>query len=329
MKICFVGNKSVSFSKNDYKILNKNHELELIEPAKKIMDWPFFFLNLRKKIKRNDIVFCWFAGWHSAIATYFARKNNKKSIVVVGGYDAACEPEINYGAFSNLKESIAANYVFKNSDLLLPVSKFTDTEMKKRMQIKNSKIIYNGVDTKKFSFTDDISKKNIIICVGVIKKNNLKRKGLETFVKASKILPQFEFYLIGSYDKKTIEYLKSINNKNITYTGHIPDVKLLDFYKKAKVVCQLSYYEAFGLAPAEGMAMGCIPVVTKERNGMIEFVKNHGKIVNYGNEKETAKAIEEMLNINKNKRDRAIEEILNNFSLEKRKIELEKAIERI
>jgi len=90
--------------------------------------------------------------------------------------------------------------------------------------------------------------------------------------------------------------------------------------------CQLSYYEAFGLAPAEGMACECIPVVTKERTGMGEFVGDCGFYVPYGDEKATAKAIKKALNAPDELGKKARERIIKMFPLEKRERELLKVM---
>jgi glycosyltransferase involved in cell wall biosynthesis len=59
----------------------------------------------------------------------------------------------------------------------------------------------------------------------------------------------------------------------------------------------------FVMAPAEGMACGCVPVVT-DRGALPEVVGDTGFYVPYGDEKATAEAIKKALNSDKGKKSR-------------------------
>jgi len=294
MKICFVGTLSSTFIKNDYEILKKHFDVDVIEPPKKKTGWLRYVFNVAKKVKQSNLTFCWFAGWHSAFAVFFSKIFEKKTIVIAGGYDAAYVPEINYGAFTNLKEKIPAKYVLKNADLVLAVSEFTKNEIMEKIKSKNLKVVYNGVNVEKFK-PDKEKEDNLVITVGGIQWSNLKRKGIETFVKSAQFQKKARFVVIGKFIDDSIGYLKSIAPSNVEFTGFVSDDNLTKWYQKAKVICQISYYESFGLSPAEGMACCCIPVVTKERVGLPEFVGDTGFYVPYGDEKATAEAVKKAL----------------------------------
>src|SRR5437867_6368374 len=55
-------------------------------------------LSVRRAVKAHDVVFCWFASWHSFAPVLFARCHGKPSIVVIGGYDTANVPQAGYGS---------------------------------------------------------------------------------------------------------------------------------------------------------------------------------------------------------------------------------------
>lgn len=320
MKVCLIGELSHLFVKRDYELLLKHFDVVTIEPPKTKIGWIKYPLKIAKKLKENDVAFCWFAGWHTAPAIFFSKIYGKKSIVVVGGYDAANVPEIKYGAFSNIKERIPAKYVLKNADLLIAVSKFTQQEVKNKVKVKKINVVYNGVDVDKFTFSNE--KQDIVITVSAINRNNLIRKGLETFVRTAKLLPETKFVVIGKYIDDAIEYLRSIASNNVEFTGFISDDEILHWYQRAKVICQLSYYEAFGLAPAEGMSCGCIPIVTKERTGIPEFVGDAGYYVQYGDLNATAEAIKKALNDSFKLAEKSRNRIVNMFSLQMRENKL-------
>lgn len=325
-KLCFVGNLSQSFVKNDYDILSKNFNVEVVDFPRGKIGWFGYLSKVKNVVKSSDLIFCWFACFPSALAIYYAKKYNKKSVVVVGGYDVACVPEIKYGAFSNLKERLPAKYVLKNADLLLPVSKFTENEVIKQVLPKKMKVIYNGVDINKFKLNNTKRNNNVVITVCGIKWSNIERKGLGLFVEVAHLLPDIKFYVIGKFIDSSIKYLKSFAPSNVVFTGYVSDKTLINWYNNASVICQLSYYEAFGLTPAEGMACGCIPIVTTKRTGMAEFVNSLGYYVPFDNKNVIAKNIKNALNSSLIYNIKLREAIVNTFSLNKRKKELIKII---
>ncbi len=321
-KLLFIGNRKQSFVETDYKCLQKEFDVRPISLSS--ISFPIFLFKTFFLVKWSDVVFCWFASWDSFFPVLFGRLFRKKSIVVAGGYDCANEPKIGYGAFTNLKEKIPAKFVLKNADVVLPVSKFTKNEVLEKVTPKQLKLVYNGVNIKKFKPSGE-KEGNLVITVGGIKWSNLKRKGIETFVKSAKYIPEARFVVIGKFIDGSIEHLKSIAPPNVKFTGFVSDKDLLKWYQKAKVICQLSYYEAFGLTPAEGMACGCIPVVTKERSGMPEFVGNAGFYTVYGDEEKTAEAIKKALNAPEELRGKARKRIVD-FPIEARAMSIYKII---
>ncbi|GAF92264.1 unnamed protein product, partial [marine sediment metagenome] len=89
--------------------------------------------------------------------------------------------------------------------------------------------------------------------------------------------------------------------------------QLLSYYQKAKVYCQLSYYESFSVALAEAMSCGCIPVVT-DRGALPEVVDNCGFIIPYGDVNKTVNAIKKALDASIEMSVKVRLRIINNFS---------------
>ncbi|MCA1760486.1 MAG: glycosyltransferase, partial [Bacteroidales bacterium] len=63
--------------------------------------------------------------------------------------------------------------------------------------------------------------------------------------------------------------------QNVELIEQVNHEELEVYYKKAKVYCQFSRSESFGVAIVEAMNFGCIPVVTNV-GGMPEIVENYG-----------------------------------------------------
>ena len=119
-----------------------------------------------------------------------------------------------------------AIFVYKNADLVLPVSKNTKRELFGRVKPKKVHVVYNGIDTDKFIPSNN--KEKYVLTVGAVSWSNLKRKGLETFVKTAKILPKTRFILVGRHADNSINYLKRIASKNVEFTGYVPFERLLE-----------------------------------------------------------------------------------------------------
>jgi len=307
----------------DNKILKKHFDVKSINHTDDWLKFIFRIFGIAKNVLQSDLSFSWFAERHSAFAVLFSKLFRKKSIVVVGGFDVAYVPEIKYGAFANLKQKIPAEYVLRNADMVLSVSNFTKNEILKRVKTKHLKLVYNGIDIEKFKPSEE-KKEKIVVTIASVTKQSIKLKGLETFAKASIHFPDYKFVIIGYTDDSAINELKKINPKLI-FTGHITHEKVLKWLQRAKVYCQLSYIESFGLGNAEAMSCSCIPVVTG-KGALSEVVGKTGFYVSYGDEKATIKEIKKALDAPSELGKKARERIMKMFSLERREEELVKTI---
>ena len=320
--IFFVGNlnKGSTFIDNDYKELQKYFNVRYTEMKL------YSHLNILQTLKNViwcDEIYGWFASWRMVIPTIFAKIFKKKIVVVAGGYDVVAAKSINYGAYSRLPDAQISTFVFKHADIVLPVSKSIRGELLEKVTPKNVKIVYNGVDTKKF-YPQGGKDNNLILTVGEVNWSNLTRKGIEDFVRAAKYLPDKKFVVIGKVtDEKAHEYLKSIATPNVSFAGYIENTQLAKWYQKAKVYCQLSYHEGFGVAVAESMLCNCIPVVTN-KGALSEVVGKFGFYVPYNSPSLTAVAIKEALKDDRGNVPR--ERIIEKFSLSKRIKELRRIL---
>jgi len=294
MKIAFIYHFFSPFVRQDYEILSRHFEIEKIN-YRKTED----IIKMVRAIINSDLTYSWFASGHSFIALILSRILNKRSIVIVGGYDVAYVPEINYGQFTlGMAKRFYAKYVLKNADIVLAVSKFTQSEVNARTKPRMLKIIYNGINTDEFS--PGGKKENLVLTVAGSgynlgddiseTENIIKLKGIDTFARAAERFPNTNFFVIG-LSKLGIRILKKkYPFPNLEFTGYVPQTELLEFYRRAKVYCQLSFRESFGVALAEAMACGCVPVVT-DRGALPEVVGDTGFYVQYGDGKATAEAI--------------------------------------
>lgn len=302
-----------TFIQRDIELLKKHFDV-------KTFCFNFFIFNFKKifslpfEIRNSDVVFIWFAGDHAFLATLMNLVIKKPIIIVTGGYDTADVKEMKYGNMTNPISKIMVRYILKHASKILAVSNFNKNETESNLGIKDVEVVYHSID--KDYFTPGEKKENIIISVSVANNwNRARLKGLDVYVKVARLLPKEKFLLIGPVGD-ALKSLGDIAPPNVEFIPLISQEKLVKYYQKTKVFCQLSYYESFGLAVAEAMSCECIPVVTR-RGALPEVVGDAGFLVEYGKIDESAEAIKQALNDNKRGID-ARKRVIENFSLERR-----------
>ena len=318
-RILFVHNWLSSFIRYDLETLRQKYDVtEMFMTVRR----PLRLLSIPRLVRTHDLVFGWFASWHTFWPLLVARCFTKPSILVVGGYDLANLPEIGYGHQRGGLERWISHLTMQRATRLVTISEYSRSEAEENAGIPGEQIqvIYLGVPDP-FGVLPQSPKHRMVLTVGVVKRNNLRRKGHETFVKAGHLLPDVRFVLVGDWEDDAIEYLQSIAPPNVTFTGWVDDEMLLDYYRRASVYVQASLHEGFGLSVAEAMLAGCIPVVTRV-GALPEVVGDAGIYLPSNAPEAIAEGIQTGLQMDERRRRQARERILQAFPLAKRKQEL-------
>jgi glycosyltransferase involved in cell wall biosynthesis len=326
MKILFVYHKKMaSFIKKDIEILKKRHQVKVVRYSEILYAYTIW-----KGVRWSDLTFCWFGSLHSFFAVLFSKVLGKKSIVVSGGYDVARVPEINYGLFCCWRKKWVPLFVFHHANLVLTISKNSTLETFKNARVDPDKInlVYLGFSSDTCKPLSNHRKERLVLTVGNVSKSNLVRKGLELFVKTSRLMPETEFVLVGKWIDDSIKYLKAIGSSNMRFLGEIDQEMLSALMSKSKVYVQVSRHEGFGCALAEAMLCECIPVVTKLA-ALPEVVGDCGFFLTGQSPEELAALIKKALNSNPELGKRARERIKTHFPLEKREKTLLQIIEQL
>lgn len=317
--ILFIYRRFSTFRKRDFEILKKHFKVIKCKASSNLIKYVF---RLLFGVKNSDLLFIWFADWHAFLAVLFAKFFRKKSVVVAGGYDAACVPEIKYGVFCSWWRGRLAKFVYKNADKILVVDESLKREILKNTSFRiGEKIVTvpTGYDSDRWK--PEGKKKDIVLTVGSVSWSNVKRKGFETFVKTARYIPRAKFVLVGRHIDDSINYLRSIASQNVMFVGFVSDIELLKWYQKSKVYCQLSRYEGLPNALCEAMLCGCIPVGTKYC-GIPTAIGDTGFYVKYGDVGDTTKMIKKALNAKKRLGKIARERIKKLFPIKRRRKEL-------
>ena len=313
----------MSFVERDLGIIQQAHEV-LPQQWSGMRDlWKLY-----RGISETDIVFCWFGKLHAYWAVRFARLLGKKSIVVAGGDDVVHVPEIKYGMYSYWWKRWCPNYVFRNTDVILCVSEFNRIETIENTGAALEKIItlVHGFDSEKWQPVADIPKEPIVLTVGRVTRETLPRKGLELFVRAARLMPDTPFFVVGPCTDGSIQKLRNLASDNVTVTGGLCRDDLIEMYLRAKVYVQASVHEGFGCSVAEAMLCKCVPVVSR-RAALPEVVGDVGFYAENMQPESLAAAIDKALQSDMG--GAARERVIDEFSIEKRRKNLLKALEEL
>src|SRR2546422_6628574 len=275
---------------------------------------------LLKSILSADIVYCWFALPFAAVAAIVARAVGRKVIVVAGGWDVARIPEIGYGRLLSKRGLAIARVSLGSPDLVLAFSEHSKTTIREVAPRSPVRLAYLGVDAELFHPTE---KEDLVVTVAQVSRENVRRKGLRTLVDAAKEVPDARFIIVGRHLDDAVDELRTVGPSNVRFIGEVSDTDLREILGRARVYVQASYTEGFGVALAEAMASGCVPVVTR-RGAIPEVVGDTGLYVDYGDPHELAHAIREGLHSQLGARARA--RVLDRFTIARRLDALRKAV---
>ncbi len=323
VKVSFVFYELSTFIRKDYEMLSKYFDVEQVS-YKKIPD----ALNVMASVLRSDISFSWFAGGHAFLAVIFSKLFGKGSVVVVGGYDVACSPELNYGQFaSSWNKKMYTRFALRHADKVLVVDPSLKDEAIKNAGVTGDNFEYlpTGYDYEKFKPLGEKENMAMTVCIG----DSLERakvKGVDVFVKAAEHLPDVKFLVIG-LSGDALDKIRDIAPPNVVLIGPVSQENLIDYYRRAKVYCQLSMREGLPNALCEAMLCECVPVGTR-RNGIPTAMGDCGFYVPYGDSDAAAEAIRKSLNASDLGR-RSRERIKSLFPVERRERRLAQLVEEI
>lgn len=313
--VLVVHNKRTRFVRLDEEMLADRYRVVDCQLTKQQALNPVF---IRRLVLDADLVFGWFASWHTLLPFLLAKKLGKPALLVSGGYDVANLPEIGYGHQRGGLKKWVSRWVMRLADCVVVNSEFS-----KREALENAKqnpahvrVIYHGVpDT--FSDWEGVSKEAMALTVGNLDADNLWRKGLGPFACTAPLLPEVRFTLVGDWQDETHRKLQSNAPGNLTLTGWVDEEAWREYYLRSAVYVQASQHEGFGMSLAEGMLAGCFPVVT--RAGAIpEVVGDCGYYVNAPEPEALAEGIRRGLTISTRERHQIRERILHHFTMEQR-----------
>ena len=313
-RILYVHNCEASFVEIDRAILARSYEIDdLYQPGR----WPNPIAVVRG-VLRADLVFGWFASWHTFFPITLAWLLRKPSVMVIGGFDTASMPDIGYGYQQGGLRRWASRWIMRRAGRLATNSSYSLSEIERNTPIRPERVtvIHHGVPDP-FGELPRRPKERLALTVGAVNRGTLVQKGQLPFVEAAARLPDVRFAHVGRLLDDAIEELRARAPENVEFTGWASDEELRAWYERAAVYVQPSRHEGFGLAVAEAMLAGCVPVVM-DVTAMPEVVGDAGVLISSQEPEAVAEGIRRALELGEQAGRRARERIVREFPLEAR-----------
>ncbi len=272
-------------------------------------------LSVLAAVRRADLVVGWFASWHTFWPITLAWLLRKPSLLIVGGFDTAALP--GYGYQGSRLTGPLARWIMRRATRLMTNSEYSRGELARTAGITDVEVVHHGVPDP-FGSLPDAAREPLALTVSNVARISLERKGLRAFVEAAALVPEVEFVLVGQHLDDAAEQLRARATPNVRLAGRLSDEELDGLYRRASVYVQASRHEGFGMAVAEAMLAGCIPVVTRA-GALPEVVGDAGVWIDDGEPPAIAEGLRRALALGEEDRRRARERIATRFPLEIRR----------
>jgi len=273
LKILFCGILKSPFILQDLELLKKYYTINIINldvTNDKREGIFYFLLSLLTKdiytLYKSDVVYIWFANLPAFPLILLSKLFKKRSILMIGGWEVANYPEINYGNQMNKLKGAITRWCLQNATVVITFCYDYKSIIKDLVPRSIVYIVPMAVDKSLCECPLPI-KSDIVVTALMSLQFTDVLKGIPTFKAVAKCIP----YECNIYEA-------------------MPHDILMNRLRESKVYCQLSYTESFGITNLEAMACGCVPVVT-DRGALPEIVGNTGVIVPYGDVDATINAI--------------------------------------
>lgn len=323
-RILFVCPSDASFIRVDRALLAERWPVEVWKQPGRFAN-PF---KLLAALRRADVIVGWWASWHTFWPFTLAPLLRKPSLLIVGGFDTANMPEIGYGFQQGGLKRALSRWVMRRATKLVTNSHYSQREIERNIGFapERVEVIHHGVPDPYGELPDDSGRRRMALSVGFVTHANLEIKGQRAFVEAARELPDVEFVLAGPWKDDAVEGLRARATPNVTFTGWLEQEDLDRLFREASVYVQPSHHEGFGIAVAEAMLAGCVPVVTAA-GALPEVVDDAGVQVPSDAPAEVAAGIRAALDAGPEARRRARDRILEAFPTDIRRQGLWGAVE--
>lgn len=286
MKRAFVWSTlDTPFIRDDVELLRKHFTVEL-KIASGFRALPIII----RGVWSSDVSISWFGSVYAVFLIFCARLFGRRSAVIIGGVDAARDPENNYGIWLSWWKSRILRWGLPYAHHILAVAESLATELRQRVghPLPQLETLPTGYDPNYWKPYGE-PKEAIVLCVAHCDTpQRLAIKGIDLLLLSAEQLPHLQIHIIGI--TPSVQALLTSIPSNVTALPPIPRDQLLPYYQKALIFCQPSRREGLPNTLCEAMLCGCIPVGT-DVGGIGDAIGETGFVVPSGNAEKLRKAI--------------------------------------
>jgi glycosyltransferase involved in cell wall biosynthesis len=317
-RLLFVKSRKASFIELDQQLLAERYDVHEIYQPGRFSD-PRVVL---REVLAADVIVGWWASWHTFLPFTLAWLLRKPSLLIVGGFDTAAEPEYNYGFQLGGPRAWLSRLTMHSARILMTNSEYSREEIRRNIGPLKVRLVYHGIPddhTAAGPLPSSIigdPEHPTAITVGIVDRTNLDRKGLRAFVQAAADVPEVNFVVAGKIVGDAGAELERIATENVHLTGWLEHEELESLLRRARVYVQASRHEGFGVSVAEAMLARCVPVATRA-GALPEVVGDAGILLDDGSPRTVALGVREALHLDLG--DAARRRVLEHFSVQQRR----------
>lgn len=297
-KILFISPLNDYMVVRDVALLQKHFRVSRIHHPWSKYRWlnPWYLLvelcQLLVHLPTTHTVVISFGGYGTFFPALIGKLVRVPVYIILHGADAVSMPSIRYGILRRNLMRRMSLVAYRNAHGLLPVSEALLKTHNPAYPVADERtqgvlhffpelktpytVVPNGIQLNSWPWGEFEAREShsfFTICV----PGQVERKGLGTILQLAEQLPGCTFYIGGM----TLADLPHPVPENVQVLGFLPREELVSYYHRSTFFIQLALFEAFGLAVAEAMACGCIPIVSAvcglpERVGEGGFVSPPG-----------------------------------------------------
>lgn len=266
-RLLFVGYTRTRFQDLDRALLARRFRVASLDYAEafgRCAAWRWW-LRAARDLARARGGLCWFADRHALGISLLGRLWGRPVAVVVGGYEVARFPEIGYGRTLTRGGRWTVRGALSVSRRVVANSDFIRGVLVRERRVPPGRVvrIHHGV-----FFPHDpepavrFPREPLVLTAAEVTPANLRLKGLAAFAAAAARAPELRWIVAGTGEPKAVAALLAGAPPNLAYAGFLSPEALAALYARARFYVQASRVEGFGMALAEAMLYGCVPVTT-------------------------------------------------------------------
>ncbi len=314
--ILFTSSFTSTFILDDLALLRRRFAVEHL-----LTRGPRALMRIVRGVRRNDLMFTWFASVYSCAVVACARLFGKPSYIVIGGVDVMGVDAVNYGPWGSPLKRMIVGWAIRHATAVLPVAEELRAAAMHLADYDggNAVVIPTGYDPARW-FPSGPKERSVLCVAGCESRARLLVKGIDILFAAARRMRDEQFVLAGT----PLDMLSRLGEPVPSNVRVLPPMcreELPSLYHTSKVYVQPSRSEGLPNALCEAMLSGCIPVGT-DVGGMATAIGETGYVVPAADVGALVGAIREALEAPEDRGARARQRICALFPAERREVAL-------